>query len=142
MGKECRQILSRLELLDADKKKPTKILEKLEEYFTPTRNILYEIYLFHSAQQQPNETVDQYTIRLRHLAESCNFGVLNDEMLRDRFVLGYRDRGTRAHLFRENDCSLQKALEALQISEATQCSKAEEEAQSSLPNLQILRRKT
>ena len=120
MGKECRQILSRLELSNADKKRPNKILEKLEEYFAPTRNVLYERYLFHAAQQQCNETVDQFMIRLRHLAETCKFGALHDEMLRDRLVLGCRDKGARARLFREKDCSLKKALEALQISEATQ----------------------
>ena len=64
MGKECRQILSRLELSNEDKKKPSKILEKLEEYFASTRNVLYKRYLFHSAQQQPNENVDQYISRL------------------------------------------------------------------------------
>ena len=119
MGKECRQTLSRLELSNADKKRPSKILEKLEEYFAPTRNVLYERYLFHSAQQQRNETVDQYIIRLRHLAESCKFGALHDEMLRDRLVLGCRDKGAKARLFREKDCTLKKALEAMQISEAT-----------------------
>lgn len=119
MGKECRQILSRLDISDADKKKPGKILEKLEEYFAPTRNVLYERYLFHSAQQQGNETIDQYIIRLRHLAENCKFGALHDEMLRDRLVLGCRDKGARARLFREKECSLKKALESLQISEAT-----------------------
>ena len=31
MGKECRQILSRLNISDTDKKKPDKILEKLEQ---------------------------------------------------------------------------------------------------------------
>ena len=120
MGKECRQILSRLELSNADKKKPNKILEKLEEHFAPTRNVLYERYLFHSAQQQAHETVDQCMIRLRHLAESCKFGVLHNEMVRDRLVLGCRDKGAKARLFREKDCTLKKALEALQISEATQ----------------------
>ena len=50
MGKECRQILSRLELSNEDKKKPSKILEKLEEYFAPFTNVLYERHLFHSAQ--------------------------------------------------------------------------------------------
>ena len=44
MGKECRQILSRLDLSDADKKKPGTFLEKLEESFAPTRNVLYERY--------------------------------------------------------------------------------------------------
>ena len=58
MGKECQQILSRLELSNDDKKKSNKILEKLEEYFAPSGNVLYERYLFHSARQKYNETVD------------------------------------------------------------------------------------
>ena len=45
---------------------------------------------------------------------------MNDEMLRDRLVLGCRDKGAKARLFRETDYSLKKALEALQISEAAQ----------------------
>ena len=117
MGKE---ILSRLELTEEEKKDTAAILAKLKAYFAPTRNILYERYLFHTAEQQPNETVHQYMIRLRHLAGSCNFGNLHDEMIRDRLVLGCRDKGARARLFREKDCTLQKALESLQISEATQ----------------------
>ena len=40
------------------------------------------------AVQQRNETADQYLLRLRHLTESCNFGNLQEEMLRDRLVLG------------------------------------------------------
>ena len=57
-------MLSRLELSNKDKKKPNKILKKLEKYFAPTRNVLYERYLFHLAQQQPNKNVDQYIIHL------------------------------------------------------------------------------
>jgi len=58
MGKDCLQILSHLELSEGDKKKPSKILERLQAYFAPTRNILYECFLFHTAVQQPNETAD------------------------------------------------------------------------------------
>ena len=54
------QILSRLELTEEEKKDTTAILAKLKAYFVPTRNILYERYLFHTAEQQPNETVHQY----------------------------------------------------------------------------------
>ena len=92
MGKECRQILVRLELSEDDAKDPAVVLEKLESYFEPSRNILYERFLFHAAEQQPNETVDQYIIRLRRLAETCNFQTLHDEMLRDRLVLGFKDK--------------------------------------------------
>jgi len=61
-GKECRQILLCLELTEAEKKDMAAILDKLQIYFASTRNILYEQYLFHTTEQQPNETVDQYMI--------------------------------------------------------------------------------
>jgi hypothetical protein len=32
--------------------------------------------------------IDQFLIKLRQLAEPCNFGTLEDEMVRDRLVLG------------------------------------------------------
>jgi len=69
-----------------------KILEKLEKYFAPMRNVPYEQYLLHSAQQKGRKTIEQYNIRLRHQAENCKFGVLHDEMLRDRLVLGCRNK--------------------------------------------------
>ena len=100
-------------------KDPAVVLEKLESYFEPSRNILYERFLFHAAEQQPNETVDQYIIRLGRLAETCNFQTLHDEMLRDRLVLGCKDKAARARLFRQKECDLKTALEALRISERT-----------------------
>ena len=54
MGKECRQILARLELSTEYVKYLTVIIEKLESYLEPTQNILYECYLLHKAEQQPH----------------------------------------------------------------------------------------
>ena len=81
MGKECRQILGRLELREDATKDAEVIMQKLESYFEPTQNILYKRYLFREASQQPQETIDQYTLRLRHLAETCDFKNLHDEMI-------------------------------------------------------------
>ena len=119
MGKECRQIIVRLELSEDDAKDPAVVVEKLESYFEPSRNILYERFLFHAAKQQLNETVDQYIIRLRRLAETCNLQNLHDEMLRDRLVLGCKDKAAQARLFRQKECDLKTALEALRICERT-----------------------
>ena len=119
MGTECKQVLKRLNLTSEALEKTSTILENLERHFAPERNILYERYIFHSAKQQPKETVDQYLLRLRRLAEPRKFTVLHDEMLRDRLVLGARDKAARARLFREKECSLAKAVESLRISEVT-----------------------
>ena len=119
MGKECKQILNRLGLTTAELKQTDTILTKLEAHFAPARNILFERYRFHSAEQQPTETVDQFLIRLKHLAESCAFSDLQDEMIRDRLALGCQDHETRARLFREKECTLVKAVELLRVSEVT-----------------------
>ena len=65
MGKECRQMLARLELNDDEAQDPAVVIEKLELYFEPSRNILCERFLFRAAEQQPNKMVDQHILRLR-----------------------------------------------------------------------------
>ncbi|CAB4009568.1 Hypothetical predicted protein, partial [Paramuricea clavata] len=80
MGTECKKILKRLQLSEADMKDPAIILAKLQDHFVPVRNILYERYIFHNTEQQVHETIDQFLIKLRQLAEPCNFGTLEDEM--------------------------------------------------------------
>ena len=87
--------MNRLGLTAAELKKTDIILNKLEVHFAPAWNILFERH-FHSAEQQPTETVDQFLIRLKHLAESCAFSDLQDKIIRDRLVLGCQDHETRA----------------------------------------------
>ena len=41
-------------------------------------------------------------------------------MIRDRLVLGCKDKAVRARLFRQKECTLKSALEAVRISEQTQ----------------------
>ena len=64
MGTECKQVLKRLNLAQGKLKKTSTILDHLEKHFAPERHILYKRYVFHNAEQQPNETIDQYLLRL------------------------------------------------------------------------------
>ena len=100
-------------------KEPEIILQKLEDRFVPERNILYERYVFHNTKQQVHESIDQFVIKLRQLAKPCHFGALDDEMVRDQFILGYKDSAAITRPFREKDCTHKKAIESLYISEAT-----------------------
>ena len=47
-------------------------LTKLNEYFEPQKNTLYEVYKFRQAAQGPQETLDQYHTRLRTLGATCD----------------------------------------------------------------------
>ena len=78
MGADCKRIMNTLPSLSTgDKKDPAKIVQELKKHFIPQRNVLYERFVFNSAVQKPGETIDEYVVRLRQMAESCEFGTLN-----------------------------------------------------------------
>ena len=98
MGKECHQIYKNLPLSAEERKKPETVLAKLTDHFEPKRNI-YERYVFNTVSQDQDESFDQFLNRLRELAATCNFGTLEEEMIRDRIVIGIRDNRTRERLW-------------------------------------------
>ena len=121
MGRECLRTFQNLDISTTDREDPEKSIEALENYFKPTRNEIYERYLFYNCDQAPQETVDQWVTKLRQLSKSCNFGTLTDSLLRDRIVLGAKDKAARARMFREKDVDADKAIDQLRSSEiATQ----------------------
>ena len=119
MGKDCLQIYSNLSLTPEQQESVQGCLEALEAYFKPQRNVVYERYVFNSCVQSQDENVDAYVNRLRKLASSCDFGALTDELIRDRLVIGVRDRDLKGRLLRQKGLSLQKALEMSKSNEVT-----------------------
>ena len=55
-------------------------IETLSGYFTPKKNMDYEVYVFRQGKQRTGETLDQYATRLRKLASTCEFTDLNKEL--------------------------------------------------------------
>lgn len=45
------------------------------------------------------------------LAENCGFGLLKEELIRDRTVVGIRDKGLSEQLQMESDLKLAKAIQ-------------------------------
>ncbi|KAJ8044320.1 hypothetical protein HOLleu_07045 [Holothuria leucospilota] len=93
MGKECFRLFQNLDMPEENRKKEDQIKEALQKYFEPTRNVIYERYKFNTADQLPNEGIDEYVTRLRHLSKSCDFGALTDDLIRDRIVFKLDLRG-------------------------------------------------
>ena len=119
MGLECVKVMNSLTTLSAeDKCDPGKILTALGNNFMPQKHLLFERVKFGFANQIEHETIDQYVVRLRQLAESCEFEGLCESLIRDRLVIGTRDLATRDRLLRERPVpGLTRCIEALRASE-------------------------
>ena len=104
---------------EADRQDINKVLEKLEAYCIGETNETYERYVFNKRDQQRGESFDSYLSALRSLIKTCNFGTLQDNLLRVRVVLGIRENSTRKKLLTESKLTLEKCISICRANETT-----------------------
>ena len=110
MGDRADDILRSLTLTAEDRKKYDKVKERFNEHFVGKRNVIYERVRFNMRRQEEGESVDMFITALYELAEHCGYGELNDEMLRDRIVVGIRNSTLAEKLQLDPKLTLESAI--------------------------------
>lgn len=93
-----------------DREDPEVLLAKFSEVCLPAKNLIMDRYAFNTAVQKPGESVQAYVSTLKILARKCEFGSLQDELIRDRIVCGIQNDIVRKHLLREKNLTLDLAV--------------------------------
>ena len=100
---------------DGDKLLPTKVMETLEGYCAPKRNVVNSFRFWNAEWREP---FDIFLTELRAMAELCEYQD-EDRTMRDKIV--FSTRGKLQELFlRESNLSLEKAIEICRTFETTQ----------------------
>ena len=140
MGRECMQIFMNLKLTDDERRNVNTCMEALQAHFKPKRNVVYERYIFNLCSQNTDESIDEFLTRIRKLSSSCEFGTLTDELIRDKLVLGIRDETTKLRLLKEENLTLNKALNICRASEVVNVQiKAMKASTSEVEGVNVLR---
>ena len=95
MGDAADDILKSFHLTADEQKTYTTVKEKFNTYFIQKHNVIYERAQFNQRHQEEGEPFDDFVMALYGLVEHCNYGDLQTEMIRDRIVVGLRDRAVR-----------------------------------------------
>ena len=82
--------------------------------------MIFERAHFNRHIQQEGESAGDYITALHQLADTCEYGVIKAEMIRDRLVVGIRDESLSERLQMEADLDLEKAKKLVRQSEAVQ----------------------
>ncbi|PIK45343.1 hypothetical protein BSL78_17808 [Apostichopus japonicus] len=104
---------------ESDKFDLEVLKQKFQDYCSPRQNITYERHQFFSRQQQENESIDHYVTDLRNKSATCEFGDLNDSLIRDRIVCGIRSDSLRERMLREPDIKLDTAINMCRAAEVS-----------------------
>ena len=84
-------------------------MEKFDTFFQVRKNVIYERAHFNRRSQGQSESIEQFITSLYQLAETCEYGELKDEMIRDRIVVGIRDQALSERLQLDSTLTLEKA---------------------------------
>ena len=118
LGEEAEGVLTSTNVTPEERRVYDTVLEKLDGFFKVRRNVIFERARFNRRNQLEGETAEQYIMELYRLAESCNYGDLKDEMIRDRLVVGIRDAALSQQLQLDPELTLEKAKKKIRQREA------------------------
>ena len=118
LGEQADAVLSSTGISEDNRKKYSEVMSKFDEYFKVRKNIIFERARFNRRNQLPGETAEEYITVLFNLVDSCDYGELRDEMLRDRLVVGIRDFALSERLQMDPELTLDKTMKTVQQKEA------------------------
>ena len=96
------------------------VLWKFNDYFKVRKNIILERARFNHRNQLKGESAKQYITDLYRLAETCEYGDLTPQMIRDQLVVGIVDLKLSERLQMDPNVTLEKANMLIHQSEAVQ----------------------
>ena len=119
MGEEAEDVLLSTDITAEQRRTYDGVVGKLDDYFGVRANTIYERARFNSRSQQAGESAEQYILALYRLAENCDYDHQHKEQtIRDRLVVGIRDKKLSERLQMDRQLTLDKAKQLIRQAEA------------------------
>ncbi|KAF2887813.1 hypothetical protein ILUMI_18358 [Ignelater luminosus] len=127
LGEPCIEIFNSFEFKEAEVNKLEVLKAKFQSYFVPKKNLTYLRYKFFSS-RQGEETIEQFSTDLKNRGKECDFGDLQEELVKMMLITGIKDEALREKL-------IEKDGPALTLEEAIECCTIAENARKQLRDM-------
>ena len=118
IGDDALDVYNSFTFDDSERNKIARLIAKFEAYCSPKKNLTYERYVFNSCTQN-GRPFDTFVVDLRNKAKTCEFGAMQDTLIRDRIVCGIDSNTIRERLLRNTDLSLDDAIATVSAAESS-----------------------
>ncbi|XP_077530460.1 uncharacterized protein LOC144142676 [Haemaphysalis longicornis] len=100
-----------------------EVSSALKTFYSPRGSVVSARYRFNKRKQHPSETITDFIIAMREIAAHCKFGGFLQDALRDRLIVGLRNKSIRDRLLVmpdeeaswEKACHIAKEMEAVGV---------------------------
>ncbi|KAI5754648.1 hypothetical protein M8J77_010294 [Diaphorina citri] len=123
MGEEALRVYNTFGL-PSDEETVESILHQFEQYLSPKKNEIMEHFKFFSCKQKESEPFIEYLTRLKSQLKNCDFGDMEEKLLKTQIILGLFDPEMQSRLLRE-DTTLKKIINYCQACEEAEHHKRE-----------------
>ena len=98
----------------------TDIITALDNHFIGQVNETYERFVFNTRDQREGESFEEYINCLRQLIKTCNYTPnISDSLLRDRLVLGIKNKKCREELIQDGQLTLKTCIDKCRAAESS-----------------------
>ena len=106
---------------DAEKENLANVMEKFEKYCMPKKNLFYERHRFNTRIQNKEENFDTFLTDIRNIVINCEYGTLEDDLLKDRIIAGIYSEELKSKLLKLNydNVTLNKVIEECRAFESS-----------------------
>ena len=115
-GPETQTIYRQFKFEQEERDKITPLVEAFKRYCEGKKSVTVSRFRF-GRHNQTTETIDIYIAQLRNKIKDCEFGELEESLLRDRIIGGVACDSLREKLLQTEDIDLNKCIKLCQLSE-------------------------
>lgn len=109
VGEEGLEVYNTFTIKEDEKEKYKAALSLFEQFCSPKGNVIFERFVFNNVIQKEGQNIDAFVTELKTKVKTCEYDK-PDDMVRDRLVLGVKDKSLQERLLRESDLTLEKAI--------------------------------
>ena len=120
---ECADYILKTLNIDEEKASYEEVKTALNENYEIRRNVLVERAKFNKRVQKPGEPVDSFIQDLYRLADDCEYGLLKNELIRDKIIVRVLDDAFSDRLQSKLKLTLEEAVQISRQAEARQQSR-------------------
>lgn len=117
IGPDAINIFNAFSLTDQEKESVDIIQQKFEQYFAPKTNTTFERYTFNKLVQLESESFDEFLTKAKNQIKKCEYGTLQDSILKDKIIIGIRSSILREKILSGDELTLEQTVKMCKASE-------------------------